>query len=77
MANLQVRNMPDALHERLRQHARERNRSMRAMVIEAIEMELTRSEWRMNLAQRTETNLGTDAASLLAEERTQRDTELG
>ncbi len=77
MANLQVRNMPDVLHERLRQHARERNRSMSATVIEAIELELTRCEWRMGLERRPETDLGTHAAGLLAEERALRDTELG
>ncbi|WP_419842659.1 FitA-like ribbon-helix-helix domain-containing protein [Candidatus Poriferisodalis sp.] len=75
MPNLQVKNMPEHLHERLRRHARERNRSMSATVIEAIEQELDRHEWRKRLAQRPETDLGTDAAGLLSEERVLRDAE--
>ena len=76
MANLQVRNVPEALHERLRQYARKRNCSMSAAVLDAIERELTRWEWRERLDKRPETNLGIDAATLLAEARRQRDTEL-
>ncbi len=76
MANLQVRNVPETLHERLRQHARKRNCSMSAAVLDAIERELTRWEWRERLDKRPETNLGIDAATLLAEARSQRDTEL-
>ena len=73
MANLQVRNMPDDLHERLRRHARENNRTMSAAVVDAIERELTMWEWRDRLAQRPETDLGVEAAALLAAERSLRD----
>lgn len=76
MANLQLRNVPEALHERLRQHARRRNCSMSAAVLEAIERELTRWEWRERLTDRPETDLGIDAATLLAEARSERATEL-
>ena len=76
MANLQVRNVPEALHERLRRHADKRNCSMSAAVLDAIERELTRWEWRDRLAQRPKTDLGTDAATLLADMRGLRDTEL-
>ena len=77
MANLQVRNVPDDLHERLRRHARERNQSMSAVVLSAVERELARDEWRERLAQRPETDLGVGAAALLAEERALRDRETG
>ncbi len=77
MANLQVKNVPDELHDRLRKHARNRNCSMSAAVLDAIERELTWWEWRERFADRPETDLGTDAATLLAEARRQRDTELG
>ena len=77
MANLQVRNIPDELHERLRRHARERNRSMSAVVLRAVERELERLEWRERLAQRPTTDLGVDAATIIAEERARRDLELG
>ncbi|MDE0700029.1 MAG: hypothetical protein F4Y27_03445 [Acidimicrobiaceae bacterium] len=76
MANLQVRNMSDVLHERLRQHARERNCTMSAAVLEAIERELARWEWNKHLANRPTTNLGIDVASLIAEVRETRDSEL-
>lgn len=49
---------------------------MSAAVLDAIERELTRWEWRERLDKRPETNLGIDAATLLAEARSQRDTEL-
>ena len=75
MANLQVRNIPDDLHERLRQHARENHCTMSAAVLTAVERELARSAWRKHLGQRPRTDLGVDAATLLAEERALRDTE--
>lgn len=75
MANLQIKNIPDALHERLRRHARENNCTMSAAVLSAIERELARWEWRQHLAQRPETTLGVEAATLLMEERSLRDLE--
>ena len=77
MANLQFRNVPDALHERLRRYARESNCSMHEAVLNAIEKELARWEWERNLAQRPETDIGADAAALLKEERSRRDNEIG
>ncbi len=75
MANLQVRNIPDELHERLRRHAREHNCTMSAVVLAGVERELVRWEWRERLAQRPETDLGVDAAALLADARALRDAE--
>ena len=77
MGNLQVKNVPDALHERLRRHARESNRTMSAVVLTALERELARREWRDRLAGRPETDLGDPASALLAEERSARDGERG
>ena len=77
MANLQVKNIPDALHERLRRHARENNCTMSAAVLTAIERELARWEWRERLAQRPRTHLRIGAAALLAEERSLRNAETG
>ncbi len=68
--------MPDVLHERLREHARQRNCSMSAAVLDAIERELARWEWNKHLSQRPAADLGTDAASLLIEVRQARDAEL-
>ena len=75
MSNLQVRNIPDDLHERLRRHARENNCTMSAAVLIAVERELARWEWRKRLAQRPKTDLGVEAATLLVEERRLRDME--
>ena len=75
MANLQVKNIPNSLYERLRQYARESNRTISAAVLDAIEKELARGEWRGRLALRPQTHLGIDAATLLMEERSLRDAE--
>ena len=69
MANLQVRNMPEDLHQRLRLHARENNCTMSAAVLIAIRRELERWEWKKRLAQRPKTVLSKPAAELLANER--------
>jgi plasmid stability protein len=77
MANLQVKNIPDDLHERLRRHARENHRTISAAVLAAIERELARWEWRQRLDQRPKTDLGIEVAALLTEERALRDMETG
>ena len=77
MANLEIKNMPETLHERLRRYALENNCTMRAVVLAAIERELARWEWRKRLDLRPETDLGVEAATLLEEERTRRDGEIG
>ena len=76
MANLQIKNMPDTLHDRLRRCARENNCTMREAVLTAIEKELARWEWQKRLAQRPETDLSVDVAALLKEERSRRDSEI-
>ncbi|MCY4121877.1 MAG: toxin-antitoxin system HicB family antitoxin [Acidobacteria bacterium] len=77
MAHLEVKNVPDSLHERLRRFARETNRTLSAAVLAAVERELASWEWRRRLAQRPETDLGVDAATLLAEARAHRNPALG
>ena len=69
--------MPDALHERLRRHARERGGAMSAVVITPVERELARWESQERLAQRPVTDLGAEAATLLEEERSLRERETG
>ena len=53
-----------------------RNCSMSAAVLDAIERELAIWEWRERLASHPTTDLGIDAATLIAEERNLRDAEL-
>ncbi len=77
MANLQVKNVPEALHDRLRRHARAHNCTISTAVLTAVERELARWEWRERLAQRPTTDLGIEAAALLEEERSLRASETG
>ncbi len=76
MAHLQVRNLPEELHERLRAHARARNCSMSSAVVQAIQRELDRWEWQTRLASRPRTDPGISAAERVAEVRRLRDAEL-
>ena len=76
MANLQVRNLPDALYQRLRNYAQKNRRTISDIALEAIEREMVRYEWRENLSRRPSTDLGKSAASLLEQERQQREREL-
>jgi hypothetical protein len=76
MANLQVKGIPDSLHRNLRRCAEKRRCTMSDIVITAVERELARSAFRERLAKRPNTDLGLPAASLLEEERRQRDESL-
>lgn len=76
LANLQVKNVPEHLHERLRRVAADSRRTLSEIVLEGLERELARREWQQRLAGRPESELGATAASLLAEERAERDREL-
>jgi plasmid stability protein len=77
MANLQVKNIPDTLHQRLRCYAREHKCTLSDVVLMAIEHELARREWHERLAHRPTTDLGVSAASLLEQERQQPERNLG
>ena len=77
MADLHVKNFPDDLYEHLRRYALESNRSVSDVVLAAVERELTRWEWQKRLAKHPEADLGVSAVTLLAEERSLRDAELG
>ena len=76
MTNLQVKNIPDALHDRLRRYAQRNNCTIGAAVLAAIERELAMSEWKERYAELPETQLSAPAATLIAEERRLRDGEL-
>jgi plasmid stability protein len=76
MANLQVKNIPDTLHQRLRRYAKDHKCTLSDIVLIALERELARREWHERLAQRSTTDLGVSAASLLQQERQQRDQDL-
>ncbi|HET9212510.1 MAG TPA: toxin-antitoxin system HicB family antitoxin [Thermoanaerobaculia bacterium] len=75
MANLQVKNLPDTLLQRLQNYAQKHNRTISDIAIEAMEREMTRYEWHDKLSRRSATDLGDSAASLLEQERQQRERE--
>lgn len=77
MAHLQVKNVPDSLHDRLRSLARETNRTVRAAVLDAVQREVAAWEWKKRLAERPTTDLGVEAATLIAEARARRDHRAG
>ena len=72
MAHLQVKNVPDSLHDRLRALARETNRTVSAAVLDAVQREVAAWEWKKRLAGRPTTDLGVEAATLIAEARSRR-----
>ena len=76
MANLQVKNIPDSLHERLRNCARESGSTISAVVVAAIERELADREFEVRLAEHPRTYLAVSAADVLQGERYSREMEL-
>jgi hypothetical protein len=76
MANIQVKNIPEKLHNRLRRFAREQECTLGEIVLEAIKRELARREWHKRFSGRPSSQLGSSAAELLEQERRQRDSEL-
>ena len=72
MATLQVKNVPDALHQRLRRCAKAHHTTLGRIVLRAIERDLRHDEFYSQLRNREPTDLGVSAASLLEEERRQR-----
>lgn len=76
MANIQVKNIPEKLHNRLRRYAREQECTLAEIVLEAIQREVSRREWHKRFSGRPSTQLRSSAAELLEEERRQRDSDL-
>jgi hypothetical protein len=72
MANLQVKNVPEPLHRKIRAYARRRSRTVRDVVLEAVRREIEREAFRERLAKRSPVDLGRSAASALEEARAQR-----
>ena len=77
MANLQVKNVPQALHRKIRAYAKRRGRTVRDVVLEAVNREMEREEFRSRLARRQPVDLGRPAARSLEEVRAERERELG
>jgi len=76
MANLQVKNIPESLHQQLRRCAKQRKSTLSEVVLEAVKREVARSTFQDQLNKRPSVVLGVSAASLLEEERRQRSQEI-
>lgn len=72
MANLQVKDVPEGLHKRLRAYAKRRGRTLRDVVLEAVVRDLERDEFLVRLAKRRPVDLGRGAAETLEEVREER-----
>jgi antitoxin FitA len=75
MANLQVKNVPELLHRKIRAYAKRRGRTVRDVVLDAVRREIERTEFRARLAKREPVDLGRPAARTLEEVRAQRERE--
>jgi plasmid stability protein len=76
MANLQVKNVPESLHQRLRRYAKAHHTTLSRIVLRAIERDLQHDEFYRQLEQRAPIDLGVSAAGLLEQERRQRDSDV-
>ena len=77
MGNLQIKNVPAALHRKIRVYARSRGRTVRDVVLEALVREIEHDEFRARLAKRKPVDLGRPAVRTLTEVRADRERELG
>ena len=73
MANLQVKNVPESLHRKIRAYAKRRGRTVRDVVLDAVTREIERLEFRARLAKRAPVDLGRPAARALEEVRAERE----
>jgi hypothetical protein len=76
MANIQVKNVPEKLHNQLRRYAREQDCKLGEVILEAIAREVFRREGHKRFSRRSATQLRISAAQLLEKERRQRDRDL-
>ena len=69
MANLQVKNVPDDLHDKLREIARREGTTVREVVLQAVIRRVRMEEFRNRLEGRRAVELGVPVAALVAEAR--------
>lgn len=73
MRYIQVKNVPDDVHRALSRYAKRRGRTIRDIVLEAVQRELSREEFVARLRSRSPVDLGRPAADLLREVRQERE----
>lgn len=75
MANLQVKNVPEPLHAKIRRYAKREGRTVREFVLEAVRRAIAREEFQQRLRSRERVDLGRRAATSVEEIRAERDKE--
>ena len=73
MANLQVKDVPEDIHRRLREYARRRGKSLRELVLEALGKELAQDEFERHLRSRSRVRFSRPAGEVLTEVRAERE----
>ena len=73
VANIQVKNVPEELHRRLRRSARKRRTTLREVILGAIEREPSHEGFIARLQRRPPVDLGKSAAEFLREARAGRE----
>lgn len=73
MANLQIKNVPEQLHNRLRRYAKEHRCTISDLALQALKREIDWREWDERFLTRPQTRLDKPASAILAEERADRD----
>ena len=72
MANIQVKNVSEAVHKRLRRAAKQQNKTLGEVILNAIAHELARAEFAERLTSRAPTKTPLHAAELLDDARHER-----
>jgi len=73
MSNLQVKNVPESLHRDIHRQARRQGRTVRDLVLEAVQRYLSREDLLARLAEREPIELGKATEHALQKEREERD----
>jgi plasmid stability protein len=73
MANLQVKNVPESVHRKIRAHAVRHGRTVRDFVLDAVVRQIEREEFNARLAKRKPVELGRPVARTLEEVRAERE----
>lgn len=76
MSNLQVKNVPERLHRKIRAQAKREGRTVRDFVLTAVLREIERREFRERLQRRAPVDLDGLAAATLDEVRAERAREI-
>ena len=76
VANLQVKNVPAALHRRIRRLAKQQGKTVGEVVLDAVDRARARAEWIERRKGRERTALARPAAEAVEQERDAREREL-